>query len=103
MNYRRLGNSGLQVSELSFGAWVTFAQQISNDTAEELMTLAYDAGVNFFDNAEAYANGQAEVVMGAILKKKGWARDTFVVSSKVFWGGDLPNQEGLSRKHVFEA
>ncbi len=103
MNYRRLGKSGLQLSELSFGAWVTFAQQISAETAEELMTIAYDSGVNFFDNAEAYANGQAEVVMGRILKKKGWARDTFVVSSKVFWGGDLPNQEGLSRKHVFEA
>jgi voltage-dependent potassium channel beta subunit len=103
MNYRRLGKSGLQLSELSFGAWVTFAQQISNDTAAELMTIAYDSGVNFFDNAEAYASGQAEVVMGNILKKKGWPRDTFVVSSKVFWGGDLPNQEGLSRKHVMEA
>jgi voltage-dependent potassium channel beta subunit len=103
MKYRRLGKSGLQLSELSFGAWVTFAQQISNDTAEELMTIAYDAGVNFFDNAEAYASGEAEVVMGRILKKKSWGRDTFVVSSKVFWGGDLPNQEGLSRKHVMEA
>jgi voltage-dependent potassium channel beta subunit len=103
MNYRRLGKSGLQVSELSFGAWVTFAQQITEETAEELMTIAYDAGVNFFDNAEAYANGKAEIVMGNILKRRGWARDTFVVSSKVFWGGDLPNQEGLSRKHVFEA
>ena len=67
------------------------------------MTIAYDAGVNFFDNAEAYANGKAEIMMGDILKRKGWPRDTFVVSSKVFWGGDLPNQEGLSRKHVFEA
>lgn len=103
MNYRRLGKSGLQVSELSFGAWVTFAQQITEETAEELMTIAYDAGVNFFDNAEAYADGQAEVVMGKILKRKGWRRDTFVVSSKVFWGGKLPNQEGLSRKHVMEA
>jgi voltage-dependent potassium channel beta subunit len=103
MNYRRLGKSGLQVSELSFGAWVTFAQQISSQTAEELMTIAYESGVNFFDNAEAYAEGQAEVVMGRILKKKGWPRDTYVISSKVFWGGDLPNQKGLSRKHVFEA
>ena len=103
MNYRHLGKSGLQVSELSFGAWVTFAQQISNETAEELMTNAYDSGVNFFDNAEAYADGEAEVVMGNILKKKGWPRDTFLVSSKVFWGGDGPNQQGLSRKHVFEA
>lgn len=103
MNYRRLGKSGLKVSELSFGAWVTFAQQIDDSTAEQLMTAAYDAGVNFFDNAEAYANGKAEIVMGNILKRRGWARDTFVVSSKVFWGGDLPNQEGLSRKHVMEA
>jgi voltage-dependent potassium channel beta subunit len=103
MKYRRLGKSGLQLSELSFGAWVTFAQQIDNKTAEQLMTTAYDAGVNFFDNAEAYADGKAEVVMGDILKRRGWPRDTFVVSSKVFWGGDLPNQEGLSRKHVVEA
>jgi voltage-dependent potassium channel beta subunit len=103
MKYRRLGKSGLQLSELSFGAWVTFAQQISNETAEELMTIAYDSGANFFDNAEAYAEGRAEIVMGNILKKKGWPRDTFVVSSKVFWGGDRPNQEGLNRKHVIEA
>jgi voltage-dependent potassium channel beta subunit len=103
MKYRRLGKSGLQVSELSFGAWVTFAQQITERTAEKLMTIAYDAGVNFFDNAEAYANGKAELVMGRILKRQGWGRDTFLVSSKVFWGGDLPNQEGLSRKHVIEA
>ena len=103
MKYRRLGKSGLHLSELSFGAWITFAQQISNETAEELMTIAYDSGANFFDNAEAYAEGRAEIVMGNILKKKGWPRDTFVVSSKVFWGGDRPNQEGLSRKHVIEA
>jgi len=103
MKYRRLGKSGLQVSELSFGAWVTFAQQITEATAERLMTIAYDSGVNFFDNAEAYASGKAEIVMGKILKRRGWARDTFIVSSKVFWGGDLPNQEGLSRKHVIEA
>jgi voltage-dependent potassium channel beta subunit len=103
MKYRHLGKSGLQLSELSFGAWVTFAQQIDNKTAEKLMTVAYDSGVNFFDNAEAYASGKAEIVMGEILKRRGWPRDTFVVSSKVFWGGDLPNQEGLSRKHVFEA
>jgi len=103
MRYRRVGQSGLKVSELSFGAWVTFAQQITEKTAERLMTIAYDAGVNFFDNAEAYANGKAETVMGRILRRRGWRRDTFLVSSKVFWGGDLPNQEGLSRKHVIEA
>src|SRR5947209_1309627 len=103
MKYRCLGKSGLQLSESSFGAWVTFAQQISDETAEQLMTIAYENGVNFFDNAEAYASGKAETVMGNILKERGWPRDTFVVSSKVFWGGDLANQEGLSRKHVFEA
>ena len=103
MEYRRLGRSGLQVSALSFGAWVTFAQQITRETAAELMTACYDAGVNFFDNAEAYAGGKAEEVMGEILQAKGWDRTTFVVSSKVFWGGDKPNQEGLSRKHVIEA
>ncbi len=103
MEYRRLGKSGLQVSALSFGAWVTFAQQIGRETAEELMTAAFDAGVNFFDNAEAYADGKAETMMGDIFKSRGWPRDEFVVSSKVFWGGDKPNQMGLSRKHVIEA
>jgi voltage-dependent potassium channel beta subunit len=103
VKYRRIGKSGLQVGELSFGAWVTFAQQITEKTAERLMTIAYDSGVNFFDNAEAYANGKAEIVMGRILQRRRWRRDTFLVSSKVFWGGDLPNQEGLSRKHVIEA
>ena len=103
MEYRRLGRSGLQVSALSFGAWVTFAQQISRETAAALMTTAFDAGVNFFDNAEAYAAGQAEIVMGEILKERGWPRDEFIVSSKVFWGGEKPNQQGLSRKHVVEA
>lgn len=105
MEYRRLGRSGLQVSALSFGAWVTFGQQIPDETASALMHAAYDAGVNFFDNAEAYASGRAEVVMGHILRESGWRRSSFVVSSKVFFGAedDLPNQTGLSRKHVFEA
>ena len=92
MKYRHLGKSGLQLSELSFGAWVTFGQQISDKTAEELMTIAYDSGVNFFDNAEAYAEGRAEIVMGNILKKKGWPRDTFVVSSKVFGAATGPTR-----------
>jgi voltage-dependent potassium channel beta subunit len=103
MGYRRLGGSGLQVSELSFGAWVTFGQQIGSDTARDLMRTAYANGINFFDNAEAYAGGRAEEVMGEILQKEGWPRDTWLVSSKVFWGGDKPNQSGLSRKHVMEA
>ncbi len=103
MEYRRLGKSGLQVSTLSFGSWLTFGAQIGDDVAEKLMIMAYDNGVNFFDNAEVYAHGKSEIVMGNILKKTGWSRDTFVVSSKVFWGGKLPNQSGLSRKHITEA
>lgn len=93
----------MQVSALSLGSWVTFGQQISDDVAADLMRTAYDQGVNFFDNAEAYAAGRSETVMGEILRKMAWPHETFLVSSKVFWGGDLPNQEGLSRKHVMEA
>jgi len=103
MEYRRLGKSGLQLSALSFGSWVTFGAQIEDGVAEQCMKLAYDNGVNFFDNAEAYASGKSEIVMGNILKKTGWDRTTYVLSSKVFWGGKLPNQSGLSRKHVTEA
>ena len=103
MEYRRLGKSGLQVSAVSLGSWVTFGNQISDETAETLMYMAYEAGVNFFDNAEVYAEGRSEEVMGRILQKAGWGRDTFVVSSKVYWGGEKPNQKGLSRKHVMEA
>jgi voltage-dependent potassium channel beta subunit len=107
MEYRRLGKSGLQVSELSFGSWITFGKQIGDTTADDLMTLAYDHGVNFFDNAEIYARGKSELIMGEILKKKGWRRDSYTVSSKVFFGlggKDLkPTQRGLHRKHVVEA
>lgn len=103
MEYRRLGKSGLQVSLLSFGSWVTFGNQVDEKVAEECLNAAYDAGINFFDNAEIYANGQSEIVMGKILKKNNWSRDSFVLSSKVFWGGTKPNQKGLSRKHVTEA
>lgn len=104
MEYRRLGKSGLQVSALSFGSWVTFGKQIGDTTADELMTMAYDAGVNFFDNAEIYARGQSELVMGEILKKKNWARSSYCISSKVFFGYEegKPNQTGLSRKHIIE-
>ena len=104
MEYRRLGKSGLQVSALSFGSWVTFGKQIGDSTADELMTIAYDNGVNFFDNAEIYARGKSELVMGEIFKKKGWSRSSFCVSSKVFFGYEdgKPNQTGLSRKHIFE-
>lgn len=103
MEYRRLGKSGLQVSALSFGSWVTFGAQVDNSIAEQCMKVAYDNGINFFDNAEAYASGKSEQVMGEILKKFNWERSTYIVSSKVFWGGKLPNQIGLSRKHVIEA
>ena len=103
MQYRRLGKSGLQVSEFSLGSWVTFAKQVYTGDAKSLMTAAYDEGVNFFDNAEGYEAGASETVMGEALTDLGWSRDTFVVSSKVFWGGEKPNQKGLSRKHVIEA
>jgi voltage-dependent potassium channel beta subunit len=105
MEYRRLGKSGLQVSALSLGSWLTFGQQISDKTADELMGMAYDAGVNFFDNAEGYAAGKSEIVMGKILKAHKWERESFVVSSKVFFGTENkgPNRVGLSRKHVIEA
>ena len=105
MHYRRLGRSGLQVSELSLGSWLTFGKLITDDTAEALMKLAYDNGVNFFDNAEIYSKGESERVMGRILKKMEWPRDTWIVSSKVFFGagGKLPTQLGLHRKHVVEA
>jgi voltage-dependent potassium channel beta subunit len=105
MEYRRLGRSGLQVSSLSLGSWLTFGAQIDDQTAQQLMHTAYDAGVNFFDNAEIYAEGRSEVVMGKILKNSGWDRSSFVVSSKVFFGDHRQgiNQRGLSRKHIVEA
>lgn len=103
MEYRRLGKAGVQVSALSFGSWVTFGNQVDSKVAKECMYHAYDNGINFFDNAEVYAHGKSEEVMGKILSEAGWSRDTFLVSSKVFWGGDQPNQTGLSRKRVVEA
>lgn len=103
MNYRRLGKAGIKISELSLGAWVTYGGQVGEDIALKCMSAAYDAGVNFYDNAEAYARGNAEIVMGNVIKKLGWRRDGIVVSSKVFWGGDGPNDQGLSHKHIYEA
>jgi voltage-dependent potassium channel beta subunit len=104
MEYRNLGKTGLKVSVLSLGSWITFGNQISDSVAEDLMKLAYDKGVNFFDNAEIYANGKSEIAMGKILKKLGWERDSFLVSSKLFFGdgGKRPNQTGLNRKHLVE-
>ena len=103
MEYRRLGNSGLEVSALSFGSWLTFGKQVDNAMATTCMEVAYDNGINFFDNAEIYAKGESEIVMGNILKKQSWLRETYLVSSKVYWGGDLPNQKGLNRKHLVTA
>lgn len=102
-----MGRSGLQLSVLSFGSWVSFHKQIDDSIADELMGIAYDHGVNFFDNAEVYALGESEKMMGRVLRKKGWERSSYVVSSKAFWGWhgkeNKPNQTGLSRKHLVEA
>jgi voltage-dependent potassium channel beta subunit len=103
MEYRRLGRSGLKLGALSYGSWVTFGYQVDERAASELMKTAYDAGVNFFDNAEVYADGQSERIMGAALRKLGWSRDSYCVSSKAYWGGELPTQRGLSRKHLHDA
>ncbi|MBL0267714.1 MAG: aldo/keto reductase [Chitinophagaceae bacterium] len=107
MEYRRMGKTGLQLSVLSFGSWVSFHKQIDDSIADELMGIAYDNGVNFFDNAEVYALGESENMMGRVLKKKNWDRTSYTVSSKAFWGWrgkeNKPNQTGLSRKHLTEA
>jgi len=102
MPYRQLGRTGLRVSALSFGSWVTFDHQLDTGPAREAMAAAFDAGCNFFDNAEAYAAGKSEIIMGKALNELGWGRDEYVVSTKIFWGGEGPNQRGLSRKHVVE-
>jgi len=102
MEYRFLGGSGLKVSALSYGAWVTFGDQIGDETAEACMRVAYEAGVNFFDNAEVYADGRAENMMGRVLQKTGWKRSDLVISTKIYWGGRGPNDRGLSRKHILE-
>ena len=106
MHYRRLGASGLQLSALSFGAWVTFGNQIARDEARNLVAAAWDNGVNFFDNAEVYAHGRAEQVMGDVIADLRLPRDGYCVSSKVFFGAvenPAPTQRGLSRKHVHDA
>ena len=107
MEYRIMGKTGLQLSVLSFGSWITFSKQIDDDASDRLMSLAYESGINFFDNAEVYARGESELMMGRILKKKNWDRSSYVVSSKAFFGwrgpNNKPNQTGLSRKHLTEA
>lgn len=107
MEYRRMGRTGLQLSILSFGSWVTFHKQIEDGTADELMGIAYDNGINFFDNAEVYALGESEKMMGRVLQQKKWDRTSYTLSSKAFFGwrgkDNKPNQTGLSRKHLTEA
>ncbi|XP_077361097.1 voltage-gated potassium channel subunit beta-2 isoform X2 [Festucalex cinctus] len=102
MSYRNLGKSGLRVSCLGLGTWVTFGSQISDEMAENLMTLAYENGVNLFDTAEVYASGRAEITLGNIIKKKGWRRSSFVITTKIYWGGQAETERGLSRKHIIE-
>jgi voltage-dependent potassium channel beta subunit len=105
MNYRRLGRSGLKVSELSLGSWVTYGNQLGTDVACECMAAAYDAGVNFFDNAEVYAKGESEVIMGEALRRLGWRRSSYLVSTKLYWGlHDGPNEKNtLNRKYLMQA
>ena len=105
MNYRRLGASGLKVSELSFGSWVTYGNQLGEDLARDCMAAAFDAGVNFFDNAEVYARGQSEVIMGGALRKLRWRRSSYIISTKFFWGiNDGPNEKNtLNRKYLMQA
>ena len=102
MEYRFLGKSGIKLSALSLGTWVTFGDQIAEDTAAACLKAARNAGVNFFDTAEAYAQGRAEVMLGALVWKLGWKRSDLVISTKIFWGGGGPNAVGLSRKHIIE-
>ncbi|KAI8898969.1 NADP-dependent oxidoreductase domain-containing protein [Globomyces pollinis-pini] len=102
MEYRFLGNSGLKVSVLSLGGWVTYGKQVGNDATFECMEAAYNAGINFFDTAEVYANGESERVMGQAIKKFNWSRTSLVISTKIYWGGSGVNDKGLSRKHIIE-
>jgi len=107
MEYRRMGRTGLQLSLLSYGSWVTFSKQVDDSASDRLMGIAYDNGINFFDNAESYEGGRSEEMMGRVLSKKNWDRTSYCLSSKVFFGlhgkNNKPNQHGLSRKHITEA
>ncbi len=107
MEYRYMGRTGLQLSVLSYGSWVTFAKQIDDEASARLMSLAYEHGINFFDNAEVYARGESELMMGRVLKKTKWDRTSYIVSSKAYFGWhgpeNKPNQKGLCRKHLVEA
>ena len=104
MEYRHLGRTGIRVSELSLGSWITFKNQVDVDAAAEIMAAAYDLGVNFFDNAEAYAKGKSEEVMGAALKKLGWRRGSYLVTTKIYWGlyEGVNESNTLNRKRLIE-
>ncbi|MFZ3070834.1 MAG: aldo/keto reductase [Anaerolineaceae bacterium] len=102
MKYRHLGKAGIKLSELSLGSWVTYGSQVDTTSAKQIMSAAWDAGVNFFDNAESYAGGQSEVIMGKALKELGWPREQYLISTKIFWGGNGPNDTGLNYKHIIE-
>jgi voltage-dependent potassium channel beta subunit len=100
MHYNKLGKAGIKLSEISFGSWITFAKQLDINAVKEFMHIAFDHGINFFDNAEGYAHGEAEILMGKISKE--FRREDLVISTKIFWGGNGPNDTGLSRKHLLE-
>nr|XP_034299230.1 voltage-gated potassium channel subunit beta-2 isoform X4 [Crassostrea gigas] len=102
VTYRNLGKSGLRVSSIGLGTWVTFGGQVTDEVAEEILTLAYESGINFFDTAEVYAAGKAEITLGNILKKKAWRRSSYIISTKLYWGGKAETERGLSRKHIIE-
>ncbi|ODQ54925.1 Aldo/keto reductase [Saitoella complicata NRRL Y-17804] len=102
MQYRFLGATGLKVSALSLGGWITYGGQVTGDGAAECMAKAWEYGINYFDTAEVYANGECEKAMGAAIQKLGWNRSDYVISTKLYWGGAGPNDKGLSRKHLLE-
>ncbi|XP_022246694.1 voltage-gated potassium channel subunit beta-2-like [Limulus polyphemus] len=102
LRYRNLGKSGLRISNIGLGTWVTFGSQISEEVAEEILTLAYESGINIFDTADVYASERAEIILGNILKKKGWRRSSYVITTKLFWGGRPDTERGLSRKQIIE-
>ncbi|XP_076359360.1 voltage-gated potassium channel subunit beta-2-like isoform X2 [Tachypleus tridentatus] len=102
IRYRNLGKSGLRISNIGLGTWVTFGSQITEEVAEDILTIAYESGINIFDTADIYANGRAELLLGKILKKKGWRRSSYVITTKLFWGGKPDTERGLSRKQIIE-
>jgi len=102
MQYRHLGKAGIKVSELSIGSWVTYGKQVDVPAARKILEAAWEAGVNFFDNAEAYAGGQSEIIMGQALREMGLPREQYLLSTKIFWGGKGPNDVGLNYKHIIE-